>query len=186
MRSNCNPSPDGDLYYVDLDGGLYSYAEAVSADGAVIVGDGESSPGRQAFRWTGEGGMVGLGDLPGGDFRSFARDVSADGSIVVGLSHTGQGPTGNEAFIWDQAHGMRNLRDVLVDEFGLDLGGWTLLTAQGISAEGERIVGIAANPQGDHEAWIAQIPEPGTLVLLIAALALPAARRRSPRVCNRR
>ena len=39
----------------------------------------------EAFRWTSGGGMVGLGDLPGGSSASFATGVSADGSVIVGM-----------------------------------------------------------------------------------------------------
>jgi len=41
---------------------------------------------------------------------SAANAVSADGSIIVGSGLTA---LGQEAFIWDIAHGMRNLPDVL-------------------------------------------------------------------------
>ena len=36
-----------------------------SADGSVIIGKSDSTEGDQAFRWTQESGMVGLGDVPG-------------------------------------------------------------------------------------------------------------------------
>ncbi len=36
----------------------------------------------EAFRWRRAGGMVGPGDLPGGNFGSEAFFVSADGSVV--------------------------------------------------------------------------------------------------------
>lgn len=45
---------------------------AVSANGRVVVGVSQSASGPQAFRWTAETGMVGLGDLPGGGFGSEA------------------------------------------------------------------------------------------------------------------
>ena len=40
-------------------------AHDVSADGSIVVGNSLS---REAFLWTKEDGMVGLGDLPGGSF----------------------------------------------------------------------------------------------------------------------
>jgi hypothetical protein len=43
---------------------------------------------------------------------------------------------GREAFIWDAVHGMRNLREVLIQEYGLDLSVWTLSEARGVSADG--------------------------------------------------
>ena len=45
-----------------------SYGFGVSADGSVVVGQSSSASGIEAFRWTSGGGMVGLGDLPGGIF----------------------------------------------------------------------------------------------------------------------
>lgn len=51
----------------DLPGGAFdSMAIDVSDDGLVVVGKGSSSIGSEAIRWTEEGGMTGLGDLPGG------------------------------------------------------------------------------------------------------------------------
>ncbi|MFQ5806090.1 MAG: hypothetical protein ACE5I3_06545 [Phycisphaerae bacterium] len=69
---------------------------------------------------------------------------------------------------------MRNLQDVLTDEYGLDLTGWRLSVAYGISADGLTIVGDGQNPNGDTEAWIAHIPEPAALWLLaFGVLVLP-------------
>jgi probable HAF family extracellular repeat protein len=143
----------------DLPGGpISSLAWGVSADGSVIVGQGNSDAGAEAFRWTQSAGMVGLGILLGFDF-SRAQDVSADGSVVVGSVGVGTN-TNAGAFIWDAVHGMRNLRDVLVDDFGLgtSLAGWTLNRAEAISADGQFIVGNGINPNGNSEAWLARIP----------------------------
>lgn len=104
--------------------------------------------------------MIGLGELAGGGFLSFAHDVSADGSVVVGRSVTA---VFDEAFIWDEIHGMRNLREVLIDEFGVDLSGWLLIAALGVSEDGHTIAGWAFNPQGYDEAWIARLPRLGML-----------------------
>jgi len=143
-------------------GGFRGYAYGVSGDGSVVVGvaNYDSDSEREAFRWTEDDGMVGLGDLPGGGFASSALGVSADGSVVVGSSETSTAWIGNEAFIWDENNGMRNLGDVLVNDFGLDLTGWTLRSATGISDDGLTFVGYGLNPSGYQEAWIATIPEP--------------------------
>ncbi len=82
---------------------------------------------------------------------------------MVGFSSSA---SGLEAFIWDQSNGMRNLRDVPVGDFGLDLTGWTLSIANGISVNGLTIVGQGTNPNGNTEARIAVVPEPATLTLL--------------------
>jgi len=169
-------------------GGAVSDGTAVSADGTVLVGSSESTesyPHPEAFRWAPDGGMVGLGDLPGGPFRSKAYDVSADGSVVVGRSATSQSPGGAiefEAFVWDTARGMRSLRGVLVDELGLDLTGWTPLDAFGISADGLTIAGEGLSPNGDLEAFVATLPEPATLSLLVVGgFAIRTGRHRSTR-----
>jgi hypothetical protein len=80
------------------------------------------------------------------------------------------------AFIWDAEHGMRNLQDLLVNDYGLDLTGWRLSRARGISADGLTIVGSAYHPNGDVEAWIAHIPEP-TMLWLLALGGIVALRR---------
>jgi probable HAF family extracellular repeat protein len=59
----------------------------VSADGSVVVGYGNSDSGFQAFRWTEDAGMVGLGDLPGGPFGSTALGVSGRWLRCRGLEH---------------------------------------------------------------------------------------------------
>ncbi|CAK9078657.1 PEP-CTERM sorting domain-containing protein [Durusdinium trenchii] len=147
----------------DLPGGnYYSLATGVSADGSVVVGRGFSALGEEAFRWTSGSGMVGLGDLPGGAVRSEASGVSGDGSIVVGHSYSA---LGSEAFLWDDANGMRSLKDVLTLEYGLDLTGWNLRGARGISADGRTIVGYGTNPNGFGEAWVAVVPEPSSFLL---------------------
>jgi len=82
-----------------------------------------------------------------------------------------------EAFIWDQSNGMRNLKDVLEKSCGLNLTGWKLEHATGISADGLTIVGGGINPDGHPEGWAATIPEPATLILLGLGTALLRKRR---------
>lgn len=142
---------DGMLPLGDLPGGsLASNAFGVSADGTVVVGIGEGTGGAFAFRWTQGGGMVSLGDLPGGLNASRASSVSADGSIVVGQSFTA---VGFEAFVWTEADGLRNLRQALVTDYGLDLTGWILSVATAITPDGLTVVGYGINPAGQVEAW---------------------------------
>jgi probable HAF family extracellular repeat protein len=140
----------------DFPGGeFYSAAHGVSSDGSVVVGAGTSANGTEAFRWTQTGGMVGLGDLLGGAFYSQAFGVSGDGSVVVGYSYNAANNV--EAFRWTPSGGMRSLQNILTTDFGLNLTGWQLGVAQGISADGLTIVGYGANPSGQTEAWIARL-----------------------------
>ena len=119
--------------------------------------------------------MVGLGNLWAEGHHSSAKAVSADGRIVVGWSTT---QLGGEAFLWDELNGMRNLRDVLVQDCGLNLTGWTLADASGISADGMTVVGWGYDPSGNIEGWVATLPEPVTLSLLALGGAALVARRR--------
>jgi len=147
----------------DLPGGAFeSIAFAVSADGSVVVGDGYSASGSKAFRWE-DGTMVGLGALPGGEPPwSHAYSVSGDGSVIVGKSVSSSG--WSEAFIWDADNGMRSLSDLLKNGCGLDMTGWRLFEAKGVSANGLTIVGAGINPDGYREGWIARLPEPTPMI----------------------
>jgi len=157
-----------------------SNARAISADGSTIVGWAPNDLGTEAFRWTAEAGMVGLGDLPGGNYMGAAFAVSGDGSVIVGQSDSSFGMS--ESFIWDDAHGMRRLRDVLVGEYGLNLDGWTLSTeTTGISDDGLTIVGRGVNADGQAEAWIAHIPEPNVGLLVLGGFLLLCSHRRFAR-----
>jgi probable HAF family extracellular repeat protein len=140
-----------------LPGAGHSWARAVSSDGLVTVGESGNdagSGGNEAFRWTSAAGMVGLGDLPGGEFSSDARAVSADGNVVVGRSSvTGRA----KAFVWDAANGMVGIEDLLVANGVTNVAGWQLLHANGVSADGSTIVGWGINPTGQGEGWGALI-----------------------------
>jgi len=164
----------------DLPGGNNAaYAYGISGDGQVVVGLSFSASGAEAFRWDEANGMVGLGDIAGGSFSSAAYAASEDGSVIVGRGN--YAGTGNQdAFIWDAENGMQDLRLVLIG-LGLDLTGWDLWEAQGISADGRTITGFGTNPSGFTEAWIATIPEPSTALLLGFGLAAMASGRRMRR-----
>jgi probable HAF family extracellular repeat protein len=97
----------------------YSNANAISADGSVVVGNSGDTNGSKPFRWTKETGIVGLGS---NNQYGSATGVSADGSVVVG---TGASPQG--AFRWTKETDM------------VSLGGNT--NATGVSADGSVIVG---------------------------------------------
>ena len=54
--------------------------------------------------------------------------------------------------------GMRALGAVL-ERQGVDLTGWILEEASAVSADGRVIAGTGINPDGDTEAWIADVGE---------------------------
>lgn len=149
-----------------------SQAYDVSSDGTVIVGNANSLSGIEAFRWTETDGFVGLGYLPGGRRVSEAKSVSGDGKVVVGSSQS-EGDL-QRAFVWTEADGMQSI-DFLLTSLGVDVSGWELYDAVGISDDGRTILGLGINPDGNFEAWIAVIPEPSTALLVgfgLAGLAL--------------
>ena len=89
----------------------------------------------EAFRWTAAGGMVGLGDLPGGD-QSSAAGVSADGSTVVGSSDHCRRDTRRSA--GRRRRGMVGLGDLP--------GGDFYSIANGVSADGSTSSGGGQSP----------------------------------------
>jgi probable HAF family extracellular repeat protein len=172
----------------DFPGGEFdSSASAVSRDGSIIVGSSTNEFGHEAFRWTAETGLVALGDLPGGSHHSHAFGVSGDGEIIVGISTS---DLGIEGFIWTSADGMRRAHDVLVDDYGVDLTGWHIISVRDISEDGTIFVGQAINSDGFREGFVATIPEPSTLAMIITGLLVtaPLVRRRRDygvRILNR-
>lgn len=142
-----------------LDGqeqGVYSSAYGVSPDGSIVVG-GYGFPDESAFRWTQAGQFEILGKLDGAR-KAYALDLSADGSVVVGYSWF---DPEDEAFIWTQASGMRSVAEVLTNDYHLDLTGWTLQRATGVSDDGTVLCGYGTNPDGSVEAWVAHLPANG-------------------------
>jgi probable HAF family extracellular repeat protein len=162
-----------------------SSANGISPAGDVVVGDSFG----QAFLWSEAMGSIGLGFLsePTWNQGSIALDVSADGSIVVGYASVSA--TKLHAFVWISGWGMHDANK-LFPRHGIDLTGWTLTEATGISDDGTVIVGTGINPSGRTEAWRAELPElravpipalpgPGTALFLGAALAAAFNVRRS-------
>ncbi len=130
----------------DLPGGdTISSANDVSADGSVIVGQGRSFAGPEAFRWTESLGFQPLGDLTGGSYSSSASSVSVDGSIIVGSSDA---LSGTQAFRWTLGEGMVALS-------GPPGGPWTTV-AESVSANGKTIVGYARS-QLDTDIYVAVV-----------------------------
>lgn len=141
----------------DLTGGsFFSSAKAISANGQVIVGQSESSGGFEAFRWTQANGMIGLGDLQGGDYYSAATAVNADGSAIVGVSRVAEGDV---AFHWTEKNGMQSIRDILA-YIGVDMDGWMLSSAQGVTEDGTVVVGNGSY-NGTNIGYIANLATGG-------------------------
>jgi probable HAF family extracellular repeat protein len=167
----------------DLPGGSFgSFAWDVSADGSTVVGTSHSHLGNELFLWTESGGMVGLGILPGFTVVSGAA-MSGDGARIVGQVEYAT----TEVFLWDAAHGMRLLGDVLTAQ-GVDLSDWRL-TAAVISDDGRWVAGTGFHiSAGVDEPWLAFLPEPGSGWLLglglLGYLCASARKRRASSAAN--
>lgn len=152
----------GEEQYFGLFLGAYQVIPtAVSADGTAAVGffTRSGGPYDRAFRWTLAGGATELLPLVGQVHTAMPLACSADGSVVVGY---GQLPGMHSAFVWTESGGMVSLGDVLTAG-GVNLTGWNLFEATGVSADGRTIVGDGTF-NGEQRGWIATIPAPGGLV----------------------
>ncbi|MEO1277986.1 MAG: GC-type dockerin domain-anchored protein [Planctomycetota bacterium] len=122
-----------------------SIAWAVSADGTVVVGESRDRGGdpdaRQAFRWTQDSGMVGLG-FPDGTDKSQAYGTNDDGSIVVGNASQ----PGLRGWIWRSGTRPEILPFFRVTE---------RVRVQGISEDGRFVVGDRSEgtPVGSAFRW---------------------------------
>ncbi|MDZ4781759.1 MAG: hypothetical protein SGJ19_16015 [Planctomycetia bacterium] len=129
-----------------------SYAYGVSSNGSVVVGYSEAAPTSfQAFRWSADQGIEGLGDLPGGFLRqSRAHAVSANGAVIVGH---GSSDMGNEAFRWTRNQGLVGLGSI---------GQQELSEATSVSGNGSVVVGYFQSNFFEYEAGRlhSQIREP--------------------------
>ncbi len=131
-----NPPPSGSS----------TQASAISPDGAFVVG---SSAGSGPVRWDSAGAMMVLSN-PGAVPASTALGVSGDGSVIVGTG------TGFTAWMWTAASGIVDLQAYFPAQ-GINLTGWTLREATGVSADGRTIAGYGLRPTG-LEGFVAQLP----------------------------
>jgi hypothetical protein len=116
---------------------------------------------KKSFRWTKQEGMVDLGDLGNGIKYNEAKACSVDGSVIVGTASLNWRPNPNvtcAACVWTPDLGMRKVQDVLVTDYGLDLGDWLLMIAYDVSPDGRTIAGRGYNPRNGFEGWIATLP----------------------------
>ncbi|MFU8828114.1 MAG: secretion protein [Phycisphaerales bacterium] len=129
-------------------GGLISEASGVSADGTWIIGNGSSSNGFNAWRYSDDTGFETIGMPPSFGWRGASTAISADGSVIVGFYRPFPGPaTFGQGFIWTQADGMINLNDFVASQ-GVNTEGVTLALPLGISADGRTIVGLGSGGVG--------------------------------------
>jgi uncharacterized membrane protein len=154
-----------------------STAVGVSADGRMIVGtQGLGVSTQTVYLWN--DGVVSLIPIP-----SFARTLSAsacsaDGNVVAGMYQPLLGGA-LKPFVWDAAHGVQDLTQLLTGA-GISLAGLTLTSIADISADGRTLVGQDTSTVGgtSQGSWIATIPSPGAGGLCVMLGVIAARRRR--------
>jgi len=109
-----------------------SLATAVSDDGSTIVGGAEGDIDFQAYRWTAEDGVQGLGWLPGASGFSIATSVSADGSVIGGQSTRPGG--GFDAVYWTDGV-IASIPSIIPSSFWAN-------AVSGVSGDGSVMVGL--------------------------------------------
>ena len=147
----------------------------MTPDGSVVIGIDNQT----GYRWD-EGVLTDMASLippdafPDGVRYAYPRALSADGSMVAG---TVGSSGGRYAALWDD-NAFYDLNDLLPREYGIDLTGWTLTSAEGISADGTVLFGHGIGPDGSN-TWMLTVPEPVTITLLfgLAAAGLFVRRR---------
>jgi probable HAF family extracellular repeat protein len=165
-----------------------SVARAVSGDGQTVIGFSQLFPPPSgsgavigAFRWTAATGLVPL--FLDDETYSVADAVTFDGSRIVGTSTASAGP---RAVMWTSRIGSVDLNTYL-PTLGVNLTGWNLNEATGISSDGSVISGYGTF-NGVEAGWIVStnaVPEPSTGFLsVIAAVVIGGGRRRRASVVH--
>lgn len=134
-----------------LPGGTWSYAFAMTPDGAKVIGvsDKPGVTGGELVRWSADGSVESLGAPAGNTWFSNFGGVTGDGETIVIATSVGtqlRNPSG-----WF------NLAD-LVTAAGIDLTGWTLSAVLGTSFDGRLIYGTGARDTGGQEGWVLLLP----------------------------
>ncbi|NNF43580.1 MAG: hypothetical protein HKN62_11150 [Phycisphaerales bacterium] len=152
------PSTANMMGEVDLEQPGSTEGLDMSADGSVIVGIADACTcdlASQAFRWTREGGMEGLGWFESDEapFYSRAHAVNADGSVIVGVGEVDVDTNDDGipddrlrlAMRYTDRDGMENLGDLM--------GGRADSRAFDVTADGSLIVGAGTTAEGP-EAFV--------------------------------
>lgn len=156
-----------------LDATHTSKAQAVSADGSVIVGQASNA----AVRWVrSSAGVYGatqtLGSLGGAT--SVADGVSGDGSVIVGTAEDGVGTT--RGFRWTSAGGMTSIEDWFsTSNHPWSLGATYIQSATAVSTDGTTVVGRLSNGNGYIVRVGSETPNSGLITLNDLATSLSSA-----------
>ncbi|MFA6044260.1 MAG: hypothetical protein WC718_04700, partial [Phycisphaerales bacterium] len=121
-----------------LPGQVWAMGEAVNYDGTVVTGRYSTGGNEFGYRWTTTTGMVALPQTLAGCSALRPRSVTSDGNTIVG--QVVDNAAGFTAFIWTPINGTELLATHLAAR-GVDLTGWQITDATGISLEGTALCG---------------------------------------------
>jgi uncharacterized membrane protein len=144
---------------------------SISQDGQKIAGEifaGSSV----ASLWTFGQELQVLG--PPAPESTLVEDISLDGSVIVGR---GNGISSfDNSYVWTSQGGFFSIEEYFLQS-GMDIAGWVIESAQAISADGNVIAGYGKY-NGVTQAFVASVPEPSSLSLLLAGGAVLMVGRR--------
>jgi probable HAF family extracellular repeat protein len=156
-----------------LSGGSASYALRISGDGSTVLGRTDfPGPSNTAWLWSASNGYTTLPTVSGVTTIG-PTAISGNGTTVVGAAF----PTEfADPILWTAQTGTVRIADILTAS-GVDLTGWTLGTAYGVSFDGTRIVGVGEFG-GERRGWLVTVPAPGAASILAAGVTCFGLRRR--------
>lgn len=135
-------------------------AQAVSADGNWIAGNGDYANNNDPWRWSETTGYQSLGSLAPGA-AGYVTDMSADGSRIIGFFQIDPW-TPNIPFIWTEATGMVEFNSFVTDTLGYTMDASPIWVPNGLSANGKYIVGWGYDPTigpwGDIFTYRVELP----------------------------
>lgn len=167
-----------------FDGKLSTSGWGINSDASIVIGgyyDQYAHSPWKPFRWTASEGMISLN--PSSEFIDATPfGVSDDGAVIIGGVTQG-------GFIWTPDSGMRDLLDVLNNDYGISdqTRDWDFLQPHAISPDGRYIVGIGSNggwllDRGVNpppiSVALAPVPEPSMFGLAGAVVLTSAILRR--------
>lgn len=116
---------------------------AISLDGNWIGGHGDFATDGNPWLWSESDGYVDLGTLSAGA-AGYVAAINENGTKAIGRFQVG--PWDPELpFIWTEADGMQNLNDYATNVLGIDLGNKQIYSANGMSPNGQYIVGYGVD-----------------------------------------